>query len=397
MHLLFVTSLVPDGQPSTGYEIANAAIIDGLRRVGARVTVLGFTWPDKSPLEPESTVVLGQVDVRTDSASGVQKLRWLGHAMATGLTFSSVKLRAVTADAVRAAIRSVGPFDAYVLNAVPLAGAFEDVFTDKPQIFVAHNVEHRSAAENAAAAKTLVERLMFTREARLLDSLERRLCARAAFVFTLAAEDIGALGLAGSGRAAALPLVTRAHAVAPANLPIEHDLALIGTWTWQPNRIGLDWFLSEVRPHLDASISVAVAGSTPADLQAAWPGVSFLGRVADAAAFVQAASVVPLVSRAGTGVQLKTIETFELGLPSVATLRSVRGIEGVPDNCVVADDPPAFARAVEDGVSRARSGDRMLLDGRAFHAAQIRRLDAALAEGLGALAARLGSSARTAA
>src|SRR5690349_11666693 len=127
MHLLFVTSLVPDGEPSTGYEIANAAIIDGLRRIGHRVTVLGFTWPGKSPREPQSTVVLGSLDVRTDSASGVQKLRWLGQAVATGLTYSSAKLRIVTAEAVRAAVRSVGDFDAYVLNAVPLAGAFEDV------------------------------------------------------------------------------------------------------------------------------------------------------------------------------------------------------------------------------------------------------------------------------
>jgi hypothetical protein len=397
MHLLFVTSLVPDGEPSTGYEIANAAIIDGLRRIGHRVTVLGFTWPGKSPREPESTVVLGSLDVRTDSASGVRKLRWLGQAVAAGLTYSSAKLRIVTADAVRAAVCSVGDFDAYVLNAVPLAGAFEDVFADRPQIFVAHNVEHRSAAENAAAAKSLVERLMFLREARLLQALERRLCDRAGFVFTLAEEDIAPLGLAGGGRAAALPLVTRASVSFPSALPVAHDLALIGTWTWQPNRTGLEWFLSQVRPLLDPFVSVAVAGSTPADLAAAWPGVAFVGRVADATAFVQSAAVIPLVSQAGTGVQLKTLETFELGLPSVATQRSVRGIDGVPANCTIADDPATFAAAVGEKVRRARGGDRMLLDGRDFHAAQLSRLDAALEHGLEAIARQIGRSTRAAA
>ena len=35
MHLVFVTSIVPDGSPSTGYEIANAAIVNALRRAGA--------------------------------------------------------------------------------------------------------------------------------------------------------------------------------------------------------------------------------------------------------------------------------------------------------------------------------------------------------------------------
>ena len=75
MHLVFATSIVPDGAPATGYEIANAAIIDALRRAGVRVTVFGFTWPGKVPADPENTVVLGSVDVRTDSASPLQKTR----------------------------------------------------------------------------------------------------------------------------------------------------------------------------------------------------------------------------------------------------------------------------------------------------------------------------------
>ena len=65
MHLVFATSIVPSGTPSTGYEIANAAIIDALRRAGVRVTVLGYTWPGVQPSDPDNTLVLGEVDVRT--------------------------------------------------------------------------------------------------------------------------------------------------------------------------------------------------------------------------------------------------------------------------------------------------------------------------------------------
>ena len=85
MHLVFATSIVPDGAPATGYEIANAAIIDAFRRAGIRVTVLGFTWPGKAPLDSEQTVVLGSLDVRTDSASAVQKLAWLARAVFEGV------------------------------------------------------------------------------------------------------------------------------------------------------------------------------------------------------------------------------------------------------------------------------------------------------------------------
>lgn len=378
MHLLFATSIVPDGALSSGYEIANAAIIAALRRAGARVTVIGFTWPGKAAADPENTVVLGAVDVRTESASPLQKLAWVGKAIFSGLTFASVKLRAVSGHDVQAALERAGPFDGYVLNSVQFAGAFERVFEDRPSIFVAHNVEHLSARENAVAAPGIFQRLLFRREARLLKLVEERLCRRARFVFTLAEEDRVALGVASDDRSAVLPLVTGATAPARnGRRAIDCDAALIGTWTWQPNRIGLDWFLGKVVPHLRPGFRIRIAGHMPSGVTSAHPGVEFVGRVADARAFVRGAAVIPLISTAGSGVQLKTIETFELGLPSVATSRSLRGIDHRPDNCVVTDDPAGFAKALE-----AAAADIHDVDGSTFHRRQVKALDAAVRVGL---------------
>jgi len=390
MHLLFATSIVPDGALASGYEIANAAIIDALRRAGARVTVMGFIWPGKAPADPQNTVLLGAVDVRTEGASSLRKLAWAGKAVLSGLTFASVKLRVVADNDIRAAIERAGPFDGYVLNSVQFAGAFENVFGDRPSIFVAHNVEHRSAEENAAAAGGAIERWLFRREARLPQIMEERLCGAARFFFTLAEEDRAALGVASSDRSAVLPLVTRAEAPArKVSRSIDCDAALVGTWTWQPNRIGLDWFLGKVVPHLRPDFRVRIAGNMPSGIASTHPGVEFVGRVLDAQAFVRGAAVIPLISTAGSGVQLKTIETFELGLPSVATSRSLRGIGYRPDNCVVADDPAAFAAALE-----AAAADIRDVDGGAFHRRQVKALDAAIAVGLEKLgAARLEAAA----
>ncbi|MFZ1680253.1 MAG: glycosyl transferase, partial [Rhizobiaceae bacterium] len=184
MHLVFATSLVPAGRPSTGYEIANAAVLDSLRRIGVRVTVLGFVWPGLSPDHPDTTIVLGEQDVRNETASRWQKGEWLATALAGGFTFASAKMRTISPRDVRAAIDRLGPVDGYILNSVQFAGAFPDIFRDRPSIYIAHNVEHRSASENAAAARGAVERLLFQREARLLARVEARLCADAAFVFT---------------------------------------------------------------------------------------------------------------------------------------------------------------------------------------------------------------------
>lgn len=378
MHLVFATSIVPAGAPRSGYEIANRAILDAMRRAGVKVTVLGFSLPGSVEPAPD-TVVLGSLDVRTDSAGVARKAKWLATALSRGMTFASAKLRVVSVDAVQNLLSRLEPIDGYVLNSVQLAAAYPEVFADKPALYVAHNVEYRSAEENAEAADGLAERLMYRREAKLLRSIEADLCRRARFVFTLAEEDRRLLAIASDVRSAALPLVTTDAAPAPRRRrETEFDATLIGTWTWAPNRIGLDWFLGEVLPLMGPGFSLAIAGRAPADLPSRYPGVRFVGAVDDAVEFVRRGKVVPLVSRAGTGVQLKSIETFELGLPSVATPRSLRGIAGVPANCVVAEDPRVFARALRDAVSGAAKD----LDGRHFHAAQKRMLDQEIRRGL---------------
>jgi len=379
MHLLFATSIVPDGALSSGYEIANAAIIDSLRRVGARVTVVGYAWPGKRPSDPENTILLGEVDVRTEGASSLRKVGWLMRAVSGGVTFASAKLTDVDAAAVRAAIDRAGPFDAYVLNGAQMAGAYHAIFADKPTLFVAHNVENHSAKQNADAAQSGFQKLLFRREARLLRDLETKLCQEARFVYALAEEDRAALGVASDERSAALPLVTTDREPGPpVKRTIECDAALIGTWSWQPNRIGLDWFLEKVTPHLAPDFSIRIAGHAPPDLKPHHPGVAFVGRVPDAEAFVRSAAVIPLVSRSGTGVQLKTIQTFELGLPSVATALSLRGIDYRPKNCVVADDPIGFAQAL----TRAARNPVADADGRAFYRRQRAELDRCVSYGL---------------
>jgi Glycosyl transferases group 1 len=363
MHLLFVTSLVPDGHATSGYEIANQAIIDGLR-----------------------PIVLGSLDVRTATADRQTKLRWVAGALAGGHTISSVKMRALSETALRQAMASRGPYDAYVLNGVSLPGAFPSLFNELPSLWVAHNVEFKSARENVESAEGQLKKLFFRREARLLETIERNLAKNAQFIFTLAEEDREPLGVNAPHRSAVLPLITTA--IAPISLKkrdILYDAGLIGTWTWEPNRVGLDWFVREVAPLLPADFKVAVAGQLSSPLANAPACIEFLGRVPDAKAFVNTCAVIPLVARGGTGVQLKTIETFEAGLPSVATNLSLRGINARPSNCAIADDPQTFAKLLIAKANAIKSGKKLDLDGRSFYEAQRNALDAALKIGISTL------------
>ncbi|MDZ7823593.1 MAG: glycosyltransferase family 4 protein [Ahrensia sp.] len=385
MHLVFASSLVPCGAPESGFDIANHAIVNALRRAGVRVTYFGFKWPNVELADPENTVCLGEIDPKTDSASTGQKLKWLATAITSGLTFSAAKLRFVDEAAVRSAFNTIENVDGVIINGVPLAGAYEDLLTRKPFLFVAHNVENISAVASAKAAGSIIERFMFKREAIYLKKLELRLAEKAKFVLTLADEDRAPLGVGQDHRSQYLPLVTP-QAISFADGRIKaFDVGMIGTWSWAPNRIGLEWMLQEVVPLLPKDITVAVAGNIPKGFPQRDKRVQFLGRVLDAKDFLRQCRVIALTSREGTGVQLKSIETFEMGLPAVATPSSMRAMAQTPANVLVRNDAKAYAAALTEHVLNVRTNIVKDIDGSAFREAQIKQMDNVIAKALVAI------------
>ncbi|MEX3007057.1 glycosyltransferase [Hoeflea sp. TYP-13] len=385
MHLVFVSSLLPVKNPASGFDIANRVTVDALREQGIKVSLLGYKSPGVAIAEADGTAVLGEQEITTSKVPAATKLRWLMTAIANRTTFSSAKMLACGRPALLDGLKSLKPFDGLVLNSVQLPGAFIDDFKNYPSIFVAHNVEAQSAAENARHGANAFERLLFRREARLLARLEGALCRQSKFLWTLSEDDRMALAGADKSKSAVLPLVT--SMTPPDPLPrdrtVKYDFGLIGSWSWRPNRIGLEWFLTEIVPKLPRDTSIAIAGDlsgTPA--HDAHPGLQFLGRVPDAGEFLRSCAVVPLASTAGTGVQLKTIETFESGIPCVATTVAVRGIDKVPSNCTVADDPKAFADALVFRLRTTKTEDGAAMDGRQFHTSQKSMLSAAIGMGV---------------
>lgn len=390
LRLAFLTALIPVARPDTGFEIANAAILDALRAAGHEVTAFGFLRPGETPADPDGAVVIAQTDIENAIVAPGRRLRWIIAALRMGLPVACAKLRIAGAGRLVEAVRAQGPFDALVLNSVMLPGAFPDLLRLGPCVLVEHNIEHVSARQSAAHARNPVLRRLFNREASLLERIERKLWQESRFVWTLAEEDRAALGVAHQAKSAVLPLVSNQRgpdSVAGGEPEPAYDVGLIGTWTWTPNFIGLNWFLREVCPLLPPDITVAVAGRLPAGIKSLPPQVKLLGRVPAADAFLRSCRIVALSSRAGTGVQLKTIEALELGLPAVATALSCRGFTTMPGNVTRADTPADFAKALVARVAAIRAGDRQRVDGAAFMVGQ----RAALAEGLerGLAAARV--------
>jgi glycosyltransferase involved in cell wall biosynthesis len=83
-------------------------------------------------------------------------------------------------------------------------------------------------------------------------------------------------------------------------------------------------------------------------------GLTIVGPVPDALEFLQAGRAVAVPSVSGAGIQVKTLDALASGRRVVATTTAMRGIAEPPPTVIVADEPAAFADALE---AAARAGD----------------------------------------
>lgn len=226
---------------------------------------------------------------------------------------------------------------------------------------------------------------MYQRDARLLKTLEAKLTQEANFVWTFSDDDVSGHHLTPE-TGCLLPLYVANVAGHRNKVKKTYDVGLIGTWSWQPNFVGLQWFVEEVGPLLPQTMTIAIAGSVPDKPLSAGANVHFLGRVDSATEFLDSVHVIPLVSRGGTGVQLKTIEAFQAGYACVATQSSLRGIDQIPANCIAADAPQLFADALVDQVSRSKSNKLLQVSGQTFLDRQKSAMTKGLERGIGTLA-----------
>lgn len=359
MTILLLTTVLP-GEGSTGGESASRAFIEALRAPGHRVVVLGYRR-DGSALEPgPDDWPVGSRPIETRNA-GARPLGWLAAALLLRLPYSLAKYRSRSyRRAVRAALARLRPSlvvvdHAQAACAVPASGL------GVPFVYLAHNVEHRLYGDAARRARGPL-RWLNRREGRRILEVERQLAAGAARVWALSGADAAELGRLGPAEPplvfALPPTVEEAR-----EQPLEHDIAMLGTWTWSANAAGLRWFMEEVHRLLPAATTVAVGGLGASEVVGGRDGVTCLGRVPDAGAFLARARLIVVPTVAGGGVQVKTLDAIATGRPTVATSQAMRGIDDPPPTVHVADDPCELAAAVA-GLLASPPGPEAMLDAR---------------------------------
>ncbi|MBP5341193.1 MAG: glycosyltransferase [Bacteroidales bacterium] len=133
----------------------------------------------------------------------------------------------------------------------------------------------------------------------------------------------------------------------------------IGAMDWIPNREGVEWLLEKVWPVVHREVPQArlyLAGRKMPErwMQASLEGVTVVGEVPDARAFIadKQINVVPLLS--GSGIRVKIIEAMAAGKAVVTTTMGAAGIDYTDgENLLIADSPADFARQIKRLLSDA--------------------------------------------
>ncbi len=145
-----------------------------------------------------------------------------------------------------------------------------------------------------------------------------------------------------------------------------------GMFSYAPNVDGAKWFCSEIWPRVLAEVADAtlvLAGRAPTDeirRLGLLAGVTVHADVPSMREYFEAARVVVVPLRIGTGTRLKALEAMAAGRAVVGTTHGLAGI-GVRDGveALVADEPEEFAAAV---VKAFRQDDLAAALGRAGRA-----------------------------
>ncbi|AHB49941.1 hypothetical protein W911_04475 [Hyphomicrobium nitrativorans NL23] len=336
--------------------------IEALQNAGCQVDVVGYEREDRSAPVPLPAGFSSPRRLVIESAqSPTRSALWMARAIVNARPFSVQKyVTKEMADLVRRKLRS-NRWDLVIIDHVQAAWMVAAIPDDLPVAYVAHNIEHRLYGDyDKRVAKGLRGRaksLAYRREARLLRHLERRTAERARAVWTLTDDDAAALRSLGGGTPVwSFSVPGQCFAHVDRFPPPSTDIGLLGSWTWDINRVGLDWFLAEVVPKLPADLTVVVGGKSRYAPGTQIGRVHFTGFVPDAGAFLRKCRVAVIPTTIGSGVQIKTIETLSLGVATVATPVAMRGLHDVPSSVRIESDAAGMSAAIQD-LLQAPRGD----------------------------------------
>lgn len=367
MRILFLSQIIPY-PPNAGPRVKTWHVLRYLAQRGHEVTLVSFVRPDEVAFVPVLHQVCTAVHTipihRSRPADG-------GYWLRSHLTGRPFLIERDDLPPMRQLVRhllTTGQFDVvhadqltmtqFALEALAMPLTEKRPFT----IFDAHNATW-TISDRLRESVPWFLRPILRLETERIKRYEAMLVSRFDHTMVVIEPDRPAL-MAGvptaqqsavAAKISAIPIAVDTTELQPiVRQPGSTNILTLGSLNYPPNADGVRWFAQEifplVRQQLPGVTLTIVGKSPPADLAQLgeqYPDVvQVTGYVPDLTPYMQAAALVVVPVRAGSGMRVRLLEAFARAMPAVTTTIGLEGIEAIPGREVlVADTPADFAAA----------------------------------------------------
>ena len=159
-----------------------------------------------------------------------------------------------------------------------------------------------------------------------------------------------------AAKVSSIPIAIDAQKLQPIQRqPHSRNIMTLGSLNYPPNLDGIRWFMEEIFPLVQQKapdVTLTVIGKNPpaSFLQMAQQSdgaIEVTGYVESLTPYMEAAALMVVPVRAGSGMRVRLLEAFACAMPTVTTTIGLEGIAATADKeILIADDPQPFADAV---------------------------------------------------
>lgn len=364
MRILFLTNLLPYPLDNGG-KIKTYTTIKSFFRTGYEVDLLCFKEQDDLMFEEESEMLkmcksVNQVQLTLTTAGNEKYMIGIAiKSLFSKLPFSIYKYK--SKKMLENIYSKDGElYDVVYFDHLPMCVYLKDVRKLWPKariILDEHNCESNITRRKEKESKIFLKKCFLKLENYKLEKFETYSINNVSKTIIVSKEDYNSLRL--------LLKKEFEHEIIPIGVPDRGlkknkytntlKILFIGTLTWEPNNLGLIWFLKEVMPIIESkkiNYHLYIVGRNPSSdvkklCEKYKNSITITGYVDSVDEYYDKCdcTIVPLFI--GSGQRVKLIEAFSKGMPAISTEIGAEGLEYINnESIIIANDKETFADAI---------------------------------------------------
>lgn len=341
---LFLTTILPFNK-KTGGEIASAQFIESLRTF-ADVDVVGYTRKNDSQSLSTNDYNVNERIIESNN-SLIHMIFWLLLSIIKRTAFSSEKYDSPEYKRTVIKLLNDNHYDIIFIDHAQVAFILETLPLSSKCIFIAHNIEEKIYTELSHKTSNFLFKNIYKYEAYKISILENKLIDYSLQTWVLTDDDQSYFSTHDKGKKRKIyTLKVPGGFDNYLRTNLVHDIGILGTWSWESNKQGLEWFLKEVKPFINKKYKVFIGGKNSDYYTDTTTHIYGLGYVDNAQSFLSSCKVLVIPTTSGGGIQIKTLDAISVGQPIVLTPIAIRGIDNLPKNINIIEDPLEFAAMI---------------------------------------------------